>query len=440
MRGLIIILTTTLAISAVCGPVSGQLLPRQQRPPTQVLKGFTFVVRANNAFTCDLYAQLKEREGNLFFSPYSLTTSLSMTLAGAKEKTETQMARALHVPSFGTTGRRTDEGKIEDVPIFMPLSQWHAAFGTLIKQLNVQRQKGGYQLNVSNALWSQKDEGFLKEFFKLVQDDYGAGLNGVDFVNETEREKTRRTINTWVEDKTNKKIQELIKPDILNALTRLVLTNAVYFKGDWAVQFDSKNTKDAPFTIGPEKKNDVPMMHLKDSFNYADFGVMQILEMPYKGNDLSMVVLLPRKAEDLAELEKRFTFRSLEQWLKRLNKQEVLVYLPKFKITGEFRLAQVLKKVGMVDAFAPNLADFSGMNGKKDLFISAVVHQAFVEVNEEGTEAAGATGIAVGVTSIPAPPPVFRADHPFVFFIRDTKTNTILFIGRVTNPSKANSD
>ncbi len=274
----------------------------------------------------------------------------------------------------------------------------------------------------------------MKEFFKLAQDDYGAGLIGVDFINDAEREKTRRTINTWVEDKTNKKIQELIKPGILNTQTRLMLTNAVYFKGDWAVQFDSKNTKDAPFTIAPEKKIDVPMMHLKDSFNYADFGVLQILEMPYKGNDLSMVVLLPRKAEDLAELEERITFGTLEQWLKRLNKQEVLVYLPKFKITGEFRLAEMLKKVGMVDAFAPNLADFSGMNGKKDLFISAVVHKAFVEVNEKGTEAAAATGIAIGVTSIPTPPPVFRADHPFVFFIRDIKTNTILFIGRLANP------
>ncbi|KPK76615.1 MAG: hypothetical protein AMJ79_06075 [Phycisphaerae bacterium SM23_30] len=393
------------------------------------------VVKGNNTFAWDLYARLKGQEGNLFFSPYSLSSALSMTYAGAGGETRYQMAEILHVPAPSKTERYDLAGKLEKIKYaFIPPVQWHTPFGALIKQLNDQGQKGDYQLSIANALWGQQGYGFLQEYLDLTQKYYGAGLKEVDFVNDAERENTRRTINAWVEDQTNKKIKDLIKPGALNALTRLVLTNAIYFKGDWALQFEKKNTKDAPFYIAPDEKIDVPMMHQKSRFNYASADDLQILELPYKGEDLSMVVLLPKRVDGLEALEKSLTAENLDQWLKDIRRREVLVYLPRFKQTCEFGLADVLKKMGMPDAFEPGKADFSGINGKNDLFISAVVHKAFVEVNEEGTEAAAATGIIVGVTAIPTPPPVFRADHPFVFMIRDVKTGAILFLGRVAHP------
>jgi serpin B len=413
------------------------------------------VIQGNTAFAFDLYAHLKGQQGNLFFSPYSISTALAMTYAGAGGSTAEQMEQTLHFPVW------TDPND----PAIRLKEPFHSAYGRLIEQLNAQGQKGDYQLSIANALWGQKNYPFLESFTALNNRWYQAGLANVDFINETEP--TRLKINQWVEDKTQDKIKDLIPAGVLDEATRLVLTNAIYFKGDWADKFDAAQTKVAPFYILPDKTVPAPLMQQTKEFGYAENDLLQILELPYKGNDLSMVILLPKARDkggkrlppnpssvevirgksrnvlkpdvgslDLSELEEKLTGDNLRQWQNSMRKQEVQVFLPKFKMTSQFSLSQALPKMGMPDAFDAAIADFSGMTGAKDLFISDVIHKAFVEVNEEGTEAAAATGVVMKLTAMPEPPPVFRADRPFVFLIKDNKTQSILFIGRVADPTK----
>jgi serine protease inhibitor len=378
------------------------------------------VIGDNSEFAFDLYAKLKDDPavtkagGNLFFSPYSISTALAMTWSGAGGETEKQMAEVLHFT--------------------LPQAQLHKAFGTLEKQLNEAGQEGRYELSVANALWGQAGYNFLDEFLELTEKNYGAGLREVDFVTQTE--KSRQIINAWVEEKTKEKIKDLIQPGVLNALTRLVLTNAIYFKGDWAIQFDKKQTKDAPFNLSKDKQVPAPMMNIKERFKYRADDKLQVLQLPYKGEELSMIILLPNQIDGLADMEKSLTIEKLNEWSESLRKQEVIVYLPKFKITTDFELSEYLKKMGMPDAFSLPPADFSGITGDKSLYISNVIHKAFVAVDEEGTEAAAATSVTMRLTSVPAPPKVFRADHPFIFIIKDNRSQSILFMGRVMNPEK----
>jgi serpin B len=371
------------------------------------------VIRGNNRFALELYTKLaqEKKNENLFFSPYSISTALAMTYAGAKGNTEKQMADVLHFE--------------------LPQDKLHPAFASLEKRLNEGGKKGVYELNVANALWGQKGYKFLDSFIEQVNKNYSAGLNEVDFKKDAEG--TRQTINKWIENKTKDKIREPIKPGILNELTRLVLTNAIYFRGKWAIEFDKKDTKDAPFHITATKETNVQMMYIKKHFKYADVGNLQVLELPYKGGDLSMVVLLPKEVNGIDELEKSLTLDNLAKWIGKSFKLEVGVHLPKFKMTSEFSLGEVLSQMGMQDAFSLPPADFSGMTEGKELFISAVIHKAFVEVNEEGTEATAATAIVIA-TSMQREQPVFWADHPFIFLIRDNKTGSILFMGKVMNP------
>jgi serpin B len=372
------------------------------------------VVEGNNRFAVELYAKLREQKGNLFFSPYSVSAALAMTYAGARGETEAQMAKVLHFPSQKAGDQE----------------QFHSAFGAIIKDLNARGEKGKYELIVANALWGQKGYGFLAEFLELVKSNYGGRLNEVDFVQATED--ARQTINAWVEKETKDKIKNLIGKGVLTSLTRLVLTNAIYFKGNWASQFKKENTKDAEFTLLSGEKVDTPMMNQTEQFGYMETEDFQGLEMPYVNNELSMIIFLPKRTDGLAEFEKKFTTENLSQWLARIHKREVIVSVPKFKMASQFDLADVLKQMGMTDAFVPVMADFSAINGKRDLFFSAVIHKAFVDVNEQGTEAAAAT--AVVVKTIAIRPLVFRADHPFLFLIRDNKSGGILFIGRRMNP------
>ncbi len=403
--------------------LAGILLAVGAKSKEDPLKANTAAAVADNSeFAFELYAKLnddpsiKAEGGNLFFSPYSISTALAMTWAGARGETEKQMAEVLHFS--------------------LPQERLHQALGALEKQLNAAGKKRGYQLSVANALWGQKGCGFLKEFLTLTKKNYGARLKEVDFINPAVREKARKKINRWVEKKTNKKIKDLIQPGVLNQLTRLVLTNAIYFKGDWAIEFDKKNTSDAPFMISADKKVIVPMMHLKDKFKYAETNDLQILELLYKNKDLSMIVLLPKKADGLVQLEKSLTLKNLNDWLGRLRKQEVPVYLPKFKMTfGPLELKDILKSMGMKDAFSM-AADFSGMDGTKMLFISNVLHKAFVAVDEKGTEAAAATAVVVTLKEETMAPTVFRADHPFVFLIKDNYSGSILFMGKLVKPAK----
>ncbi|MFH1370931.1 MAG: serpin family protein [Planctomycetota bacterium] len=371
------------------------------------------VVEGNNKFALELYQMLQNRQGNLFLSPYSISTALAMTSAGARGQTEKQMAETLCFPSMNS-------------------KQLHKEFGEIIRQLNEGGQKSGYELVVANALWGQKDYKFLNDFLTLVRTNYDGDLQQVDFVKQTEE--ARKAINAWVEDKTKDKIKELIKPGMVDSMTRLVLTNAIYFKGKWASEFKPERTQDAPFTLLDGQKVNVPLMSQTEKFGYMETETTQMLEMPYVNDELSMVILLPKKLDGVNELEKELTPDNIACWLAGLRKREVKVFLPRFKMTSEFELAGVLSSMGMPDAFSSK-ADFSGMTGTREFFISAVIHKAYVDVNEEGTEAAAATGVVMKLTSVEPPPPVFRADHPFVFLIRDNQTGSILFMGRLENPT-----
>ncbi|MHC4705737.1 MAG: serpin family protein, partial [Planctomycetota bacterium] len=333
------------------------------------------VIAGNSEFALELYVRfsgdpnIRPASGNLFFSPYSISTALSMTYMGARGITARQMAGVLHFPTEPIKTLDSDnQGRLfyrmcERRPISH--ERIGAAFGCLEGQLNNSNEKGGYELSVANALWGQKGYGFLKEFLALTKENYGAGLREVDFVNAAERERARKTINSWVEKETKEKIKDLIPAGVLDALTRLVLTNAIYFKGDWAVEFDKKETRDSPFNISTDKEVTVPLMYQKGDFKYAQEDGLQILELPYKGNELSMVVLLPAEVDGLAELEESLKPKDLNRWLTLLRKQEVHVYLPKFKMTtGPLELSGILKAMGMKDAFSM-AADFSGMTGSR---------------------------------------------------------------------------
>ena len=370
----------------------------------------------NTAFACELYARLKSAAGdaNVFFSPYSISTALAMTSAGARGGTETQMVKTFH---------------FEPDP-----AKRHAAFAAMEADLNAVQKKGQVKLSVANSLWPQKKYPLLQGFLDLTKKYYGASVTPVDF---TEPEPTRQKINTWVEDKTNQKIKDLIPGGVLDANTRLVLVNAIYFKGTWSTPFKAEATKDAPFRLSSGKTVQAPLMFQKKHFKYGANDGLQVLEMPYAGDDLSMIVLLPKKADGLDALENNLTAANLAKWTQEMGSPDVNVYLPKFKMTCRFSLNGTLRTMGVTDAFDPGKADFSGMDGGRNLFISAALHKAFVEVNEQGTEAAAATGIAMGLLALPVQPIEFRADHPFLFLIREKSTGSILFIGRVMNPTAA---
>jgi serpin B len=373
--------------------------------------------KGDNEFALDVYAQLRGEEGNLFFSPYSISTALAMTYAGARGQTADEMAKTLHFT--------------------LDQEHLHPAMGALIRELNDPGKPSGYQLSVANALWGQKGQPFRKDFLDLTRTDYGAGLHEVDFARATEA--ARKTINTWVEQQTRDKIKELLKPGILDPDTRLVLTNAIYFKGDWVYQFDKKRTHQADFHVTEKQTVQVPLMSMtneKGEFKYLKGDDFQALELPYAGKHLAMVLFLPDKLDGLAEFEKGLTAAKLDGWIGQLKPtKEVFVALPKFKMTKEFSLKDMLTKMGMRQAFDPDKADFSGIDGSRDLYISAVIHKAFVDVNEEGTEAAAATAVVIKPTAVRLTPR-FQADHPFLFLIRDNRSGSILFLGRVADPSK----
>jgi serpin B len=384
---------------------------RSTEMPTDV----TAVVEGNNRFALDLYARLRaEQPGNLFFSPSSLSTALAMTYAGARSDTASQMAKVLHFTQ--------------------PPEKLHPAFGSLRMGLVEDATKRGYQLTVANRLWGQEGDHFLAGFLATTRDDYGAELAEVDFAGQTE--KARQQINGWVEEQTRGKIKDLIPPGALDSLSRLVLTNAIYFKGKWSEPFEKRDTKEAPFHVTSRQTLDVPMMSQEDHLPFWAGEGLKILELPYGTGDLSMLILLPDPIEGLAGLEARLTGDTLTRWRSGLRREKVRVYLPRFKLTSQFELGGVLKAMGMPLAFTPDRADFSGMDGQRDLFVSAVIHKAYVDVNEAGTEAAAATGIVMMPTAAviaPKEPLLFRADHPFLFLIRDNRTGSLVFVGRLVN-------
>jgi serpin B len=377
--------------------------------PAELQADLAPVVEANTAFALSLYARLREREGNLFFSPYSISTALAMTWSGARDTTEQEMARALR--------------------FVLPQDRIHPVFGALQQSLQRGADLGGYRLNIANRLWGQQGYPWLESFLSLTRTQYQAELAPLDFAGNPET--CRHTINAWVVEKTAGKIAELLPPGVLDETTRLVLTNAIYFKGQWESRFEPSQTQNRAFTLVSGQTIQVPTMQQEGEFGLGETTAASILVLPYSGLDLSMVFLLPHETNGLAALEAQITPTNLTTWLGAVYKTTVIVSLPRFRTTSEFALKPTLAEMGMPSAFDPDTAVLSGMDGRRDLFITAVVHKGYVEVNEEGTEAAAATGVLVGTTSAG---PSFTADHPFVFFIRDSLTGSILFLGRIEDP------
>jgi serpin B len=365
----------------------------------------------NEQFAWDMYGRIAagDRDKNVFFSPFSVSAALGMTCAGARGETERQMAATMRFA--------------------LPQEKLHPAFAALLSGL--QADAPGYRLSVANALWGQDGFFFRPEFLALTDKYYNGGFKTVDFASRTDD--SRRIINGWVADRTAGKIRDLLQDGDLTPLTRLVLTNAIYFKGDWATKFKAADTATAPFRLHDGRTVDARMMHQTGRFGYAAADGVKILELPYAGDEVSMVVLLPDGG--LEELETGLAAGRLAGWLGSLEKREVSVFLPSFKITARYGLKPLLSSMGMPDAFSL-AADFSGLNGQRDLTITDVIHQAFVEVNEAGSEAAAATAVIIGLKSMPpVDRVVFRADRPFVFLITHKPTGTILFMGRVANPA-----
>jgi serpin B len=383
------------------------------------------LVDGNTAFAFDLYRLLAEQqEGeNLFYSPYSISLALAMTYAGASGETEDQMAHALRFTLL-------DE-------------RLHAAFNALDQEL-AQRGEGvlgkdeadrqhpkGFRLNICNAIWGQDGYTFLDPFLDTLAANYGAGLRVLDFARGPEE--SRVIINDWIRRQTEGRIEDLIPQGTIDPLTRLVLTNAVYFNADWAYPFEESVTRDGPFTLLDGSRVVVPMMHQIESFGYAEGEGYQAVELPYDGHEMSMVIILPER-DRFDEFESSLDGNRVQEIISDLTDREVALKIPSFEFDSRFELGQALEELGMPAAFS-GAADFSGMTGTKDLFISDVLHKAFVSVDEQGTEAAAATAVVmVEGEEMPADPVAVDVDHPFLLMIRDIETGTLLFVGRVLNP------
>ncbi|KAK2160687.1 hypothetical protein NP493_1631g00031 [Ridgeia piscesae] len=377
------------------------------------------LVAANNDFAMDLYGQIKNDPSkagkNIFFSAFSVSSALGMVYAGSRGNTKTQMGTAMKFDSV--TG---------DI---------HDGFLQLFTAFN--DPTNNYTLSVANALFSSKDYTILQSYIDIVKQYYLSFVKTMDF--KSNPEPSRTYINKWVADHTNQKIKELFQQGTISPNTVVALVNAIYFKGLWKEPFETKYTKPDTFFLSATKTKKTNMMNLKGKkFNYAEVANLgcKIIELPYDGDEVSMYILLPDETIGLSALESQITSASINAAISSMYKQPVGVSMPKFKMTMQIDLKDILKALGMTDAFVPNLADLSGIDGTRKLLVSAAVHEAYVDVNEEGTEAAAATGVGISVTSIQIPK-TFKADHPFLFFIREKVTGSILFSGRVLDPPKA---
>jgi serpin B len=388
---------------------------RQEAPDANQAE-FNELVLGNNQFAFDLYRTIRDQDGNLFLSPYSISLALAMTYAGARGETEAQMAEAMN---FSLPQERLH-------PAFNALDQALAARGETPED-----EDDNFRLNIVNSLWGQQDYHFLPEYLDLLALNYGAGLRLLDFQNQPDP--SREIINEWVSEQTEERIEDLLPPGVIDTLTRLVLVNAIYFNATWANQFEERDTQEGTFDLLDGSEVRVPMMNQEAYFGYFRDEDFQVIELPYQGWELSMVILLPDE-DQFEEFEAGLDAGQLENALARLQQTNLDLSMPKFTYESEFQLSQALRQLGMIEAFEGNQADFSGMDGTRELYIKEVLHKAFVAVDEEGTEAAAATAVVVGITSMPPPPVEVAVDRPFIYLIRDVETNTILFLGRVLNP------
>jgi serpin B len=416
----IITLFFSILVSACAGTsmnLAKSDLPRSASPVVPASDTRT-LVRGNNAFALDIYRTLSTQDGNLILSPFSISLALAMTYAGAGGETESQMAETLH---FG-----------------LQQPQLHPAFNVLDQDL-ARRGEGNsdeqepLQLNIANAVWAEQTYPFLQEYLDLIASNYGAGIRLADFVSQFEA--VRREINDWVLDQTEDKIKDLLSEGVLNPDTRMVLVNAIYFKADWLIQFDANNTFDSPFYLLDGSATSVPMMHKGMFVPYYQGDGFQAVELPYSGDTAAMDILVPDEGR-FAEFEAGLSSAVLDETIAGMKPAAVNVALPKFTFESQFNLSDVLKSMGMVAAFEPGQADFSGMTAEEDLFISDVIHKAFVAVDEEGTEAAAATAVIIEAAGAPIYDITLTIDRPFIFIIRDKPSGQVLFIGRVLNPSQ----
>ncbi|XP_029446371.1 serpin B6-like [Rhinatrema bivittatum] len=374
------------------------------------------VYKANLAFAIDLLKNLSQDCQNVFISPMSISSALAMVFLGAKGNTATQIAQALH---------------------FSKAREIHMVFHSLLAE--IYHPETNYLLITANRLFGEESFEFIEEFLETTKECYQADLEKVSFI--AEFEESRKLINAWVEEKTESKIQNLLSPGTIDALTRLVLVNAIYFKGNWADQFKKEKTTEKQFRINKKETKPVQMMFKKAKFNMTYIGDVQtkLIEIPYVDNELSMIIMLPDDIQDnstgLELLERKLTYKKFMIWTNPevMYNTEVEVSIPKFKMEETYDLKSVLSSMGMSDAFDVHKADFSGMSSNNDLVLSKVIHKAFVEVNEEGTEAAAATATVTKLRCTPTVPR-FIADHPFLFFILHNQSHSILFSGRFCSP------
>jgi len=375
------------------------------------------LVEGNTAFALDLYQILRGEEGNLIFSPYSISLALAMTYAGSRGETEQQMADTLHFT--------------------LSQSRLHPAFNLVDLELaslgeDVDEQLGeAFRLNIANSIWGQRGYDFLPEFLDVLALNYGAGLRLVDYM-ETPEE-ARLIINQWVSDQTEERIKDLIPQGAIDQLTRLVLANAIYFNAGWFYPFEEGQTRDGDFNLLGGGQVSVPMMSQSKMLGYADGEGYQAVGLPYVGGEMAMVVLLPR-VDYFEEFEDSLSSEFLSDILQSLEMRDVALTMPKYEFESSFQLSDKLIEMGMPNAFGD--ADFSGMTGTRELFISEVVHKAFISVDEEGTEAAAATAVIMTLSAAPSPAVEVKIDRPFIYMIRDLQTGTILFVGRVLNPAE----
>lgn len=416
MYGIVFALLAALVVGSQLPAVSDWLSGTTAKEDVPVLddNGATSTsveatVEAYNSFAFDLYGRYSADDGNILFSPYSISTALSMTYEGARGETAEEMEAVF--------------GFLEDPSLRLP------SIARIYNTLNEEGRE--YALHTVNALWIQQGYPVVEDYVDAIVDYYGGDVNALDFV--AEPDESRVTINEWVEERTNDRIKDLFPSGSIDGNVRLVLTNAIYFKGDWLYEFDEDATSEEEFHVSPTSTVMVDMMNLRDeTFNYAETDELQILELPYTGEDVSMLLLLPKEGR-IGDVEAQLSAERLGEWLKLMEGSAVNVYLPRFTFETKYFMMEDLAEMGMPTAFT-DAADFSGMNAEDRLFIDKVIHQAFIEVNEKGTEAAAATGVSVALSAA-IQEEVFRADHPFIFLIRDVDTGVIMFMGRVTDPS-----
>jgi len=417
----VLLVALVSSLAACAQPVAGGEVIQSEKQrvtsPEVDEADLTALVSGNNAFAFDLYQALGAEDGNLFYSPYSISLALAMTYAGARGETAQQMADTLH--------------------FVLPQDRLHSAFNSLDIELSRRgedakgKDGGGFRLNIVNAIWGQKGYHFLTTFLDLLAENYGAGLRIQDFVGAPEE--SRITINNWVSDQTEGRIRDLIPQGVIDELTRLVLTNAIYFNAAWQYPFDEDLTSDGSFYPLDGGEVTVPMMRQTELLGYTEGDGYQAVELLYDGGELSMVILLPAPGQFEA-FEGALDAQQVDGIIDRLEQRQVALTMPKFEFESSFGLKEALAEMGMPVAFSES-ADFSGMTGNRDLFIADVIHKAFVSVDEAGTEAAAATAVVMALTSVPDTPVEVTVDHPFVFLIRDIETDTILFVGRIVNPS-----